>query len=218
MLGRLRRLVDRWFLRAPFEGGGALRYARDNRPAFGDLDERLAAECGLAGARTALDVGAGTGDLARRLAAAAPGARVIALEPSRTFTAAAARRPTSGVTVVRARAEALPLATGSVDVAVSVSALRHVRDRAAAFAELRRVVRPGGTCHVIELDAAAGAAQRRRHGDAVRTRRGRALFAWLILPTCPPAEEFAVLARAAGWGAAPIRRDAVQPVWWMRLT
>ena len=34
-------LLDRLLYRRPFEGGSARRYAYDERPAFGDLDDRL---------------------------------------------------------------------------------------------------------------------------------------------------------------------------------
>ena len=41
--------------------------------------------------------------------------------------------------------EALPLAADSVDIAVCFNALDHMQDPAAALAEIRRVLRPGGT-------------------------------------------------------------------------
>jgi ubiquinone/menaquinone biosynthesis C-methylase UbiE len=41
--------------------------------------------------------------------------------------------------------EALPLASDSVDVAICFNALDHMQDPAAALAEIRRVLRPGGT-------------------------------------------------------------------------
>jgi SAM-dependent methyltransferase len=41
--------------------------------------------------------------------------------------------------------ERLPLASGSIDVAICFNALDHMRDPAAALEEMRRVLRPGGT-------------------------------------------------------------------------
>ena len=75
---------------------------------------------------------------------------------------------------LRARAEALPLATAAIDLAVSVSAIRHVGDRGAALAELRRVVRPGGAAWLVELDPAASRARIRAHAEGLGNR-------WLTL-------------------------------------
>src|SRR3954466_1555899 len=95
----------------PFEGRTARRYARAERPAFGDLDDRLldgwTAE--LAGARTLLEVGCGPATFARRAAARFPHLEVIAVDPSRDFA-----RHHPSIHVARARGEALPLATDSV--------------------------------------------------------------------------------------------------------
>jgi SAM-dependent methyltransferase len=67
-----------------------------------------------------------------------------------------------GVPVANADAGALPLATGSVDVALAMHMLYHCPDVAAAVAELRRVVRRGGALvvstnsatHLLELGEA----------------------------------------------------------------
>jgi ubiquinone/menaquinone biosynthesis C-methylase UbiE len=41
--------------------------------------------------------------------------------------------------------ESLPLASGSVDIAICFNALDHMQDPAAALTEIKRVLRPGGT-------------------------------------------------------------------------
>ena len=41
--------------------------------------------------------------------------------------------------------ESLPLASGSIDIAICFNALDHMQDPAAALAEIKRVLRPGGT-------------------------------------------------------------------------
>jgi SAM-dependent methyltransferase len=51
---------------------------------------------------------------------------------------------------VAADATRLPLADGSVDAAFLVAVLGEVQDRPAALAELRRVLRPGGTLSLLE--------------------------------------------------------------------
>lgn len=59
-----------------------------------------------------------------------------------------------GVTVVDAPVEHLPYADASFDTVVSTLVLCSVRDQPAALAEIRRVLRPGGTLVFIEHVAA----------------------------------------------------------------
>ena len=152
--------LDRVLYRHPFEGASARRYAAAERPAFGDFDERLLDSLVplLDGAThvvdqprtnvTLLDVGAGPGTFAMRAAARFPRLRVIAVDPSRDFA-----RPLDGVEVACARGEALPIADASVDVAICLSSIRHVRDRSATLRELRRVVRRHGRLVIVELES-----------------------------------------------------------------
>lgn len=203
------RLLDPWLYRHPFEGASARRYAGLERCGFGELDERLAAAWRpeLAAAARVLDVGSGPGTLGPVLAARYPGLAVIGVEPSADFAA-----------TVRGRAEALPLATGAIDVATCVSSIRHVRDRDAALRELRRVVRPGGACFVVELDPAAPRARWREHTRRLGSRALRVAFVPLVLRTAPTAEHIARRARAAGWRRVDRTDDAEQPVYILRLT
>ena len=102
---------------------------------------------------TVLDVGAGTGDLS--FASAARGAKVIAIDLSPGMLAVLSRRST-GVQRARIRplvgsAESLPLPDGSVDRIVTGFTVRNVGDLGRAFAEFRRVLRPGGRAVVLEL-------------------------------------------------------------------
>jgi len=73
-----------------------------------------------------LDVGAGTGTQALALAAAAPHARVVAVEPGPTVHAAGRKPNPHGVVWVRADAAALPFADGSADRIVISLALHHM--------------------------------------------------------------------------------------------
>src|SRR5215467_13774637 len=165
-------LLDRLLYRHPFEGRSARRYARDARPAFGDFDDRLLDRLAprLTGdGRRLLDLGCGPGTLARRAAARFEALHVVAIDPSRTFA-----RPG----VVRAAGEALPLATRSIDVAILVSSIRHVQDRAATLAELRRVVR--GVAVIVELDPAADRARVANHARALGSPMLRVAFGPLV--------------------------------------
>lgn len=84
-----------------------------------------------------LELGAGTGNLTRRLVAA--GARVTAVEPVAAMREQLA--DLAGVAVLDARAEELPLPDASVAGAVYSQSL-HWTDVAAALAELDRVLAP----------------------------------------------------------------------------
>jgi ubiquinone/menaquinone biosynthesis C-methylase UbiE len=204
--------LDRVLYRHPFEGASARRYATKERPAFGDLDDRLLdgmAEL-LASARSLLDLGAGPATLAARAAARQPALRVVAIDPSRDFA-----RRVDGVHVVRAAGEALPLADASIDVAVCLSSIRHVRDRGAVLRELRRVVH--GAAVIVELDPAADATRIATHARRLDSALLRRAFGPLVVRTAPRAEEIEMLARAAGWHVRARRDDRVQPVYIMEL-
>ena len=97
------------------------------------------------GARTVLDLGAGTGKLTRTLVAR--GLEVAAVEPlveMRTTLAWAVPE----VTALEGTAEAIPLEDDSVD-AITVAQAWHWVDPERATAEAARVLRPGGTLGLI---------------------------------------------------------------------
>ncbi len=100
-----------------------------------------------AGARgLTLDVGSGTGRTLRHLA---PDARAIGVDPHRPNLVRARRRG-PGVPLVLARAEALPFRDGAFDTVLCGLVLCSVEAPPRALAELRRVLRPGGTVRMIE--------------------------------------------------------------------
>lgn len=201
-------LLDRLLYRHPFEGRSARRYARDARPAFGDFDDRLLDRLApaLTGGRRLLDLGCGPGTFARTAAARFAGLHVVAIDPSRDFARG---------DVVRATGEALPLATGSVDVAICLSSIRYVRDRAATLAELRRVVR--GVLVIVELDPAAERRRIAHHAERLGSVMLRQLFGPFMVRTAPRAETIATLARKAGFALRALAPDPVQPVYIMEL-
>lgn len=97
-----------------------------------------------------LEIGAGTGfSLPHYLKAD----RVVAVEPDPSMAARIHRRvprAPAPVEVVDAQAESLPFPDESFDATVSVFVLCSVENQAAALAELRRVLRPGGTLNLLE--------------------------------------------------------------------
>jgi SAM-dependent methyltransferase len=98
-----------------------------------------------AGARTVLDLGAGTGKLTRSLVAR--GLETIAVEPLAEMRASlAASLPE--VRALAGTAEAIPLPDDSVD-AITVAQAWHWVDPERATAEAARVLRPGGTLGLI---------------------------------------------------------------------
>ena len=200
-------LFDRILYRHPFEGGSARRYAALERPAFGDLDERILDALSPPAAGRMLDLGCGPGTLASAARARFPSLHVIAIDPSRDF----ANRPG----FVRAAGEALPLASDSIDVAVCLSSIRHVRDREQTLRELRRVVRD--RLLVVELDPTSDRARIRNHADRLGSPLLRHAFGPLVVRTAPPADVIVRAATAAGWRCGDIRPDAIQPVYMMEL-
>jgi SAM-dependent methyltransferase len=96
---------------------------------------------GIVAGSLVVDLAAGTGLLSRQFVAI--GADVVAVEPASNMRAVlAARVPQARV--VEGTAESIPLDDGSVDAVVVANAFHHFA-REAAFAEIRRVLRPGGT-------------------------------------------------------------------------
>jgi ubiquinone/menaquinone biosynthesis C-methylase UbiE len=113
---------------------------------FAPWAERLAERARPAPGAAILDVGCGTGVLARRLARA-NGGRVVGLDvtPAMLDVArAAASRDGLAVEWREGAAERLPFADAEFDLVTCQFALMFFADRAAALAEMRRVLRPGG--------------------------------------------------------------------------
>lgn len=104
----------------------------------------------LAG-QSVIDVGCGDMTFSRALAAR--GAAVLAVDPDPAQAALnRAAEPTPGLSFIEAGAEALPVPDASLDGVFFSFSLHHVPADLypAAFAEVRRVLKPGGVLCVIE--------------------------------------------------------------------
>lgn len=141
-------------------------YDRMNRIITLGFDQRwrrsLIDSLGVEADDTVLDLACGTGDFA--IMARARGARVIGLDFAGAMLAAARERCPNDVALVRGDALRLPLAGGSVSVAVSGFALRNFVAIPPVLAELARVLRPGGRVGLLEVDEPRAAVLRLGHG------------------------------------------------------
>lgn len=202
----------------------ARRYDRLNRIlSFGtDIGwrRRAVARAAIGPGLVVLDVGAGTGDLS--LAAAARGARVLALDLSPGMLAVLAHRADRAagrrrIAPLVASAESLPLPDRSVDRIISGFTVRNVGDLPRALAEFRRVLRPGGRTVILELSHPPGAAFARLYSfyfdhvaPAVAVLLGGDRDAYRYLPRSvrafPDAERLAALLRGAGFERVSFER------------
>ena len=105
---------------------------------------------GLQPGMRALDVGTGTGLVAKEAAKIVGDPRhITGIDPSPGMLGNA--HLPAGVRLVRGRAENLPFAAARFDFISMGYALRHIADLSVAFAECLRVLRPGGTFCILEI-------------------------------------------------------------------
>ena len=103
-----------------------------------------------------LEIGSGPGELALEIAQRLPQAEVLGVDLADAMIKLAAERAQGAGLDPRVRFEfadaaTLPLADGSFDIAVSTLSLHHWADPGTVFAELGRVLRPGGVALVYDL-------------------------------------------------------------------
>jgi len=129
------------------------------------LDEVLAARTAQSGRAVldVVDVGAGTGGFAVRLAAL--GHQVTVVDPSPDALAAAQWRATElGVTLTAVQGEGADLAglvgESAADLVVCHNVLEYVDSPPDAMAAIARVLRPGGTVSVLAANVVAAVLQR----------------------------------------------------------
>jgi demethylmenaquinone methyltransferase / 2-methoxy-6-polyprenyl-1,4-benzoquinol methylase len=195
-------------------------YDRMNRIMSGGMDgrwRRFAAGCaGLSSGDAALDVCCGTGDLALELLdRVSSRGRVAGLDFSQRMLEVA-RSKSSIVEWVQGDALELPFADGEFAAATIGFGMRNLADHNRGFAEMARVVRPGGRVVCLELtrppaavawaselwtDRAVPALGRLVAGDAA---------AYEYLPRSvhrfPSASELADVMREAGLARVQFRR------------
>jgi demethylmenaquinone methyltransferase / 2-methoxy-6-polyprenyl-1,4-benzoquinol methylase len=139
----------------------APRYDLVNRVMTLGLDQRWRRQTvdalGLAPSSKVLDLACGTGALTRATRAA--GYRVLGADLSWGMLAA----NHVGEPALEADAVSLPFAQGSIDGIVCGYALRNFTDLGGVFAEMARVLRPGGRLSVLEVAEPSGGPLRFGH-------------------------------------------------------
>lgn len=126
-----------------------------------------------------LDVGAGPGRLAARIAQLAPGVTVTGLDLSPEMVDLARRRAASAGVVGRVRFEvgdvaAMPFRDGQFDLVVSSFSMHHWEDVPGGLAEIHRVLKPGGEARIYDITG--NVLKLFRHGDPISAEEVARLF------------------------------------------
>jgi SAM-dependent methyltransferase len=133
---------------------------------------------GIADGERILDVGCGNGSLTFSLPQAANVGEIVAVDYSPVFVEDVARTNTDPrISVRQADATALPFDDGTFDRALALLVLHFVPEAEKAIAEMRRVVRPGGSVAAAVWDHLGGMPGMRMMLDtaAMLDENGRAL-------------------------------------------
>ncbi|HWW21499.1 MAG TPA: class I SAM-dependent methyltransferase [Steroidobacteraceae bacterium] len=111
---------------------------------------RALVRAGLASGMSVLDIGTGTGLVARQAAfIVGDSALVTGVDPSAGMIDHA--KVPRGVRLIAGRAETIPVADASADFLSMGYALRHISDLLIAFHEFHRVLKPGGRLCLLEI-------------------------------------------------------------------
>jgi len=173
------------------------------------------------GALALLDMAGGTGDIALRVVARAPQARVLVADMNQRMLSVGRDRAINrgvidGLDHLACDAEALPLAARSFDAYTIAFGLRNVTRIEPALAEARRVLKPGGRFLCLEFSrvvvpglAALYDAYSFRVLPALgaRVARDREAYQYLVesIRRFPPQDELAALLRVAGFDQVDYR-------------
>jgi ubiquinone/menaquinone biosynthesis C-methylase UbiE len=188
------------------EGAVARWYDRTTRkgmPDFKELAARIAAV--TAPASTVLEVAPGPGFLSIELARR--GLQVRAVDISKTFVEIARRNAAADGVQVRfdvGSAADLPVEDASVDFVVCRAAFKNFTEPVKALAEMRRVVRPGGTALLIDMRRDVSAAELKQYvnglgGSLLNRWFMMSIFRGMLVKRAYPLEEIRRMVFDAGW-------------------
>ncbi len=144
---------------ADFVAGRSLAWLYDAYwvPTVLDVHARALAEPVRAGQRV-LDLACGTGIVAGYAAAkAGPAGEVVGLDPTPDLLGAARAKSLPGAPIrwIDGSGEEIPFEESSFDQVLCHQGLQYLTDREKTFAEIARVLRPGGTLHAGVWSSAA---------------------------------------------------------------
>jgi demethylmenaquinone methyltransferase/2-methoxy-6-polyprenyl-1,4-benzoquinol methylase len=183
---------------------------------------RALLRAGLAPGMRVVDIGTGTGLVAREAARIVGDPRAVTgVDPSAGMRASA--RLPEGLRLLEGAAESIPLADASADFLSMGYALRHVSDLAAAFREFRRVLAPGGIVCILEITPPASRPGRallkaylRGFVPALARVIGRSRdtpqmvrYFWDTIEACAPPERVASTLAGAGFAGVARRVEKV---------
>jgi len=134
-------------------------YARLFAPFLGRLYRRVADDVAIELASrvrrrkaTIVDIGCGTGELVVAISTRVRDARIVGLDSSPSMLLWANRHstPDGRLHFITGDAAVMPFADESVDMVVSTLSLHHWHEPASVFAEIARVLRPGGVALIYD--------------------------------------------------------------------
>jgi ubiquinone/menaquinone biosynthesis C-methylase UbiE len=205
------------------EGGIARWYDRTTRkdmPEVKRLAARIAAYVPAGG--SVLEIAPGPGFLSIELAKR--GLQVRAVDISKTFVEIARRNAEAeGIAVQfeQGNAAALPVKDASVDFAVWRAAFKNFTEPVKALAEMRRVLRPGGTALLIDLRRDVSMAEIKHHIGAMGVGRLNYWFMMftfrnILIKRAYSLEAIQRMAAEAGWVEPRIASSSVGFEAWLR--
>jgi SAM-dependent methyltransferase len=149
-------LLFAWLSRQARKSGGLLgrRLIRAMNLSHAALTDWGLGQLAVRNTAAILDIGCGGGRTVHRLAALAPGGKVIGLDYSATSVAVSRDFNAKEIEARQVRIElgsvaALPFADSTFDIVTAVETHYYWPDLPANVREIRRVLKPGGSCAII---------------------------------------------------------------------
>ncbi len=164
------------------------------------LYDRVIADTNLEG-RFVVEVGCGTGAGSAHLASAHRPAAVLGVDINSDLLARGAERhgQVERLRFLQGDAQSLPIATGTVDVLVNIESSHCYPSRLDFFAEVARVLRPGGALAFADLFIVDGGSRLPHSVDAMLAQAG------LRVEGCADITANVLAARDAVWGSAALQ-------------
>lgn len=124
---------------------------------IGAVHRALIAQADLTDGHRVLEIGSGTGNLTLRAKRSRPGIDMVGVDPD-PLALTRARRKLNGESGIRfdhGYAQELPYSDAEFDRVLSSLMLHHLDSdaKAAALGQAWRVLRPGGSLHLVDIDA-----------------------------------------------------------------